>query len=150
MQHEFAIRDGDETVVERVGPESRAARFPNAHVEMHDGFEIAGCAGLARKHPASRLPGELSPLCVPALQEGGEASSDQQLQRLAVLDVLNTDGHGDHVDLRSGEGNHICEADVRIKPEAEGLAGYHVGRSRLGARVPACRHPHGGSMRRRR
>lgn len=45
-QHELAVGDGDEAVAQRVEPEPCPARLADARVEMLDGFEMAGGAGL--------------------------------------------------------------------------------------------------------
>ena len=55
-QHEFAVGDGDEAVAQGMEPELRPARLADARVEMLHGFEVAGRAGLGRKHPGPRLP----------------------------------------------------------------------------------------------
>ena len=66
-QHELSVGDGDEAVSERMEPESGPARLADARVEVLDGFEMSGRAVHGRKHPASRLSGELLPLGEPAL-----------------------------------------------------------------------------------
>ena len=71
-QHELAVGDGDEAVAERVEPELRPALLADARIEMLDGFEMAGSAGLGRKQPALCLPGGLLPLGEAALIDGGE------------------------------------------------------------------------------
>ena len=58
-QHELAVCDGDEAVAQRMEPEFRPAGLADASIEMLDGCELAGRAGLGRKLPAPRLPGEL-------------------------------------------------------------------------------------------
>lgn len=55
-QHELAVGDGDEAVAKRMEPELRPVRLADARVRMLDGFEMAGHAGLRRKHPALCLP----------------------------------------------------------------------------------------------
>ena len=45
-KHELAVSDGDEAVAKRMEPEPGPARFPSARVEVRDGFEVAGGAGL--------------------------------------------------------------------------------------------------------
>lgn len=136
-QHELAIGDRDEAVAERMEPELRAAGLADARVQMLDGFEVAGRAGLGRKHPRLRFPRKSVPLREPALQDGGKLSGDREFQRLAALGVLDADGHGRHVDLRPGEGNHFREPHSGVESEAEGVAGDRVAHRRLEAAVPA-------------
>ena len=57
-QHELAVGDGDEAVAQRMEPELRPARLSDARIEMLDGFEVAGRAGLGQKHPALCLSRE--------------------------------------------------------------------------------------------
>lgn len=139
-QHEFAVGDGDEAVAERMEPEFRAARLADARVEMLDGFEMAGGAGLGRKHPAPRLPGESLPLCEAALQDRGELAGDRELQRLAALGVVDADGHGGHVDLRPSKRDHLGEAHAGVEAESKGVAGHRVAHRGLESPVPARQH----------
>ena len=88
-QHELAVGDGDEAVAERMEPEFCPARLADARIEMLDGFEVAGCAGLGRKHPRPRRPVELLAFGEPALQDRGELAGDRELQRLAALGVVD-------------------------------------------------------------
>ena len=139
-QHERAVGDGDEAVAERVEPELRSALLADARIEMLDGFEVAGRAGLDGEHPAARLPCELLPLGEPALQDGGELAGDRELQRLAALGVVDADGHGRHVDLRPREHDHLGEAHAGIEAEAEGVTRHRVAHRGLEAPVPAWQH----------
>ena len=127
-------------------PESRLARLADARIEMLDGFEMARSARLRRKHPAPRLPGELFPLGEPALQDGGELAGYGELQRFAVLGILDADGHGRHVDLRRGERDHLSEAHAGVEAEAEGVASHRVAHRGLEAPVPARLHLGGRLM----
>ena len=97
-EHELAVGDGDEAVAQGMEPEFRPAGLADARIEMLDGFEMAGRAGLGRKHPAPRLLGEPLPLREAALQDGRELAGDRELQRLAALGVVDADGQGGHVD----------------------------------------------------
>ena len=136
-QHELAVGDGDEAVAERMEPEFRPAGLADAGIEMLDGFEMAGGAGLGRKHPGPRLPVELLAFGAPALQDRGELACDRELQRLAALGVVDADGHGLHVDPRPGERNHLGEAHAGVEAEAERVARHGVPHRRLEAPVPA-------------
>ena len=107
---------------------------------MLDGFEVAGRAGRGREHPAPRLPGELLPLGEPALQDRGELASDRELQRLAALGVLDSDGHGRHVDLRPSERDHLGETHTGVEPEAEDVGDERVAHRGLEGPVPARQH----------
>ena len=98
-QHELAVGDRDEAVAECMEPEFRPARLADARIEMLDGFEMAGRAGLGRKHPSVHLRREPIPLGKTALQDGGNLAGDRELERLAALGVLDADSHGRHVDL---------------------------------------------------
>ena len=118
-------------------PELRPARLADARVQMLDGFEVAGRAGLRWKDPALGLPRDPVPLREPALQDGGKLPGDRELQRLAALGVLDADGHGRHVDLRPGEGNDFREPHAGVEAEAEGVADDRVAHRRLEATVPA-------------
>ena len=95
-------------------------------IEMVDGFEMAGCARLGRKHPASHVPAELLPVGEPALQDRSELAGDRESQRFAALGVVEADGHRGHVDLRPGERVHLGEAHAGVEAEAEGVAGHRV------------------------
>ena len=118
-------------------PEPGPARLADARVEVLDGFEMPGRAGLGRKHPASCLSGESLSFCEPTLQNGCELAGDWELQRLAVLGVLDADGHGRQVDLRPGEGDHLGEAHAGVEAEAECIAYDRIAHRRLEASVPA-------------
>lgn len=135
--HEFTVGDGDEAVSKRMEPKPGAARLADARVEMLDGFEMSGRAVLGRKNPASRLAGEALSLGEPTMEDGVELAGDRELQRLAALGVLDADGHGRHVDLRPGEGDHLREAHARVESEAEGVSDDHVAHCRLEAPIPA-------------
>ena len=139
-QHEFSIGDGDEAVAERMEPEFRPAGLADARVEMLDRFEMAGGAGLGRKHPAPRLPRELLPLGEAALRDGGELAGDGELQRFAALGVVDADGLGGHVDLRPGERDHLGESHAGVEAESEGVADDGVAHGGLEAPVPARQH----------
>ena len=139
-QHELAVGDGDEAVAERVEPELRPALLADAPIEMLDGFEMAGRAGLRRKHPAPRLPRELLQAGEPVLQNGGQLPRDRELQRLAALGVVVAHGHGRHVDLRPRERDHLGETHAGIEAEAEGVTRHRVAHRGLEAPVPARQH----------
>ena len=115
-------------------------RLSDARIEMLDGFEVAGRAGLGGEHPAARLPCELLPFGEPALQDGGELAGDRELQRLAAHGVVVAHGHGRHVDLRPRERNHLGEAHAGIEVEAEGVTRHRVAHRGLEAPVPAWQH----------
>ena len=69
-----------------------------------------------------------------------------ELQRFAVLGILDADGHGRHVDLRRGERDHLSEAHAGVEAEAEGVASHRVAHRGLEAPVPARLHLGGRLM----
>ena len=71
------------------------------------------------------------------MEDGVELAGDRELQRLAALGVLDADGHGRHIDLRPGEGDHLGEAHAHVESEAECVADNHVAHRGLEATVPA-------------
>ena len=136
-QHGLTVGNGSEAVSEGMEPEPRPASPADAGVQMLDGFEVAGRTCLWRKHPTLRHPRGSVPLREPALQDGGKQPRDRELQRLAALGGIGSDGHGRHVDLRPADGNHFRELHAGLAAESEGVARDRVVDRRLKAPVQA-------------